>query len=76
MSDEKVSETDAGPGAEAAAARAEADAATEAAIDARPTSADYSIAFSPRNLAVGFAVVAGLLAIIARRRRGARRDPD
>jgi len=34
-----------------------------------PTSADYSVAFSPRNLAVGLAVVAGLVAFVATRRR-------
>lgn len=33
-----------------------------------PTSADYSVAFSPRNLAVGLAVVAGLVAFVASRR--------
>lgn len=34
-----------------------------------PSSADYSVAFSPRNLAVGLAVVAGLVAFAASRRR-------
>jgi hypothetical protein len=58
--------------ADAAAAAAEADAAAEAAIDAHPSSADYSTAFSPRNVAVGLAIVAGLVAIAARRHR--RRD--
>jgi MYXO-CTERM domain-containing protein len=56
------------PGAETLA-RAEADAAAEAAIDAQPSSADYSTAFSPRNVAVGLAIVAGLVALAARRRR-------
>ena len=59
------------PGADALT-RAEADAAAEAAIDAHPSSADYSTAFSPRNVAVGLAIVAGLVAIAARRHR--RRD--
>jgi hypothetical protein len=34
-----------------------------------PTSADYSTAFSPRNVAVGLAIVAGLMAFVASRRR-------
>jgi hypothetical protein len=38
-------------------------------VDDGPTSADYSIAFSPRNVAVGLAIVAGLVAFVARRRR-------
>ncbi len=66
----------------AEAQAAEADAAIEAAAEARPdqaatdetsddglTSADYSIAFSPRNVAVGLAIVAGLVAFAASRRR-------
>ena len=70
---------------------AEADAAIEAAAEARPdlaatdepsddglTSADYSIAFSPRNMAVGLAIVAGLVAFAAsrRRRKGRARRGD
>jgi hypothetical protein len=40
-----------------------------------PSSAEYSVAFSPRQVAVGFAIVAGLVAIVLRRRgRKARRD--
>jgi hypothetical protein len=71
--------------------RAEHDAAAEAADDAAvdrqalldndevpdegPSSADYSVAFSPRNVAVGLAIVAGLVAFAAsRRRRRRRRD--
>ena len=72
------------PASDAAAERqaAEADAAIEAAAEARPdqaatdetsgdglSSADYSIAFSPRNVAVGLAIVAGLVAFVASRRR-------
>jgi hypothetical protein len=39
-----------------------------------PSSAEYTVAFSPRQVAVGFAIVAGLVAIaIGRRRR--RRTP-
>jgi hypothetical protein len=57
-------------------------AAADAVVDRRalvdddeldgPTSNDYSIAFSPRNVAVGLAIVAGLVAFAARRHR--RRD--
>ena len=49
-----------------------------AAVDERsddsstPSSAEYTVAFSPRQVAVGFAIVAGLVAIAIRRRR--RRD--
>jgi hypothetical protein len=59
-----------------ALARAEEDAAAEAAIDARPSSADYSVAFSPRNVAVGLAIVAGVVAFAAsrRHRRSSRGD--
>ena len=54
--------------------QAEADAAAEAATDAQPSSADYSVAFSPRNLAVGLAIVAGLVAFAARRHRRSNRE--
>ena len=80
--------TDAGgdelEGAEREAAdAAEAVAASDAAAredppeavdptDDTPSSAEYSIAFTPRNLAVGLAIVAGLVALVARRRRRAR----
>jgi hypothetical protein len=56
-----------------ALAQAEADAAAEAAIDAGPSNAEYSVAFTPRNVAVGLAIVAGLVAFAASRRR--RRSP-
>ena len=39
------------------------------------TNADYSTAFTPRNVAIGLAIVAGLVAIAASRRRR-RPDPD
>ncbi len=40
-----------------------------------PSSLDYSVAFSPRQAAVGFAIVAGIVALAVTRRR--RRDrPD
>jgi hypothetical protein len=71
----------------AALARAESDAAAEAAagvpaepdattvtdgLDAGLTSNDYTVAFSPRQVAVGLAIVAGLVAVVAARRRGRR----
>ena len=74
------------PAEERAAPAAASDAADEAdeaddrgqaddaeagdAFDDAPTSADYSTAFSPRNVAVGLAIVAGLVAFAANRRRG------
>jgi hypothetical protein len=45
-------------------------------IDSGPTSADYSIAFSPRNVAVGLAIVAGLVAFVASRHRKRRADRE
>jgi hypothetical protein len=59
-----------------ARADAEADAAEAIANGEDPTNADYSVAFSPRNLAVGLAIVAGLVAFAASRRRRRRRDED
>ncbi|HEY3165065.1 MAG TPA: hypothetical protein VGJ71_11935 [Candidatus Limnocylindrales bacterium] len=61
--------------------RAEAEAAADAAVDRQalidndepaadtPSAAEYSVAFTPRNLAVGLAIVAGLVAFAASRRR-------
>jgi hypothetical protein len=44
--------------------------AVEHAPSAPPvSSAEYSVAFSPRNVALGLAIVAGLVALVARRRR-------
>ena len=37
--------------------------------DRPPTDADYGVAFSPRQVAGGFAILAALLVIIARRHR-------
>ncbi|HEX2755531.1 MAG TPA: hypothetical protein VHM48_08710 [Candidatus Limnocylindrales bacterium] len=69
--------------------RAESDAAAEAAavapadpataggadeIDDVLTSNDYTVAFSPGQVAVGLAIVAGLVAFAVRRRRRARRE--
>ena len=62
-------------------AAAEADAALGAAAVAQaagdddaagPSSADYSTAFTPRNVAVGLAIVAGLVAFAASRHRRKR----
>ena len=53
-----------GPGRDAEARPA------DVAEGERPlTSADYSVAFSPRNVAIGLAIVAGLVALVASRRR-------
>ena len=63
---------------------AEAEAAADAAADRQAliedgepddplTSNDYSVAFTPRNVAVGLAIVAGLVAFAASRRRRSRR---
>ena len=64
-------------------AEAEAEAAADAAVDQQAlvdndelddalTSNDYTVAFSPRQVAVGFAIVAGLIAVVAARRRRKR----
>jgi hypothetical protein len=65
-------------------AESEAEAAVDAAADRQalldndeddiPTANEYSVAFSPRNVAVGLAIVAGLVAFAARRRRRGRTD--
>jgi hypothetical protein len=72
----------AGNGTRAAEAEARADADADrddalANVD-DPTSAEYSVAFTPRNVAVGLAIVAGLVAFaLSRRRRGGgRSDQD
>ena len=36
---------------------------------APPSAADYSTAFSPRQLAAGFAIIAALLVLVVRRRK-------
>ena len=41
--------------------------------DRPPTDADYGVAFSPRQVAGGFAIIAALLVLIARRRGGKKR---
>jgi hypothetical protein len=55
--------------AAAIAAAGEAQPAADDILDEGLTSADYSTAFSPRNVAVGLAIVAGLVAFAASRRR-------
>jgi hypothetical protein len=64
--------------------KTESTGATEATVDgdddeasgsASPSSAEYSVAFSPRQVAVGFAIVAGLVALVLRR-RGRKADRD
>jgi len=40
-----------------------------------PSSAEYTVAFSPRQVAVGLAIVAGLVAIAMRHRRRRDRKP-
>ena len=61
-------------------AEAEAEAAADAAVDrqaladndeldAPPNANDYTVAFSPKQVAVGLAIVAGLVAVLATRRR-------
>jgi uncharacterized membrane protein len=64
--------------------QAESDAAADAAVDRQalldndededegPTANEYSIAFTPRNVAVGLAIVAGLVALAASRHRRKR----
>jgi hypothetical protein len=60
-----------------ARADALADAQDAIANGEDPTSAEYSVAFTPRNVAVGLAIVAGLVAFaISRRRRGSARPEE
>ena len=63
-------------------AESEAEAAVDAAVDRQalldndeddvPTANEYSVAFSPGQVAVGLAIVAGLVAVVAARRRRGR----
>jgi hypothetical protein len=64
-------------------AEAEAEVAADAAADRQAlldndevddglSTNDYSLAFTPRNVAVGLAIVAGLVAFAASRRRRAK----
>ena len=61
-------------------AEADAEAAADAAADQQAlrdndelddplTSNDYGVAFSPKQVAVGLSIVAGLIAVVAARRR-------
>ena len=77
MTDEPTPTGDAGavPTDEAAAvARTPAAGAADAAgtDGSTPTTAEYTVAFSPRNVAVGLAIVAGLVGLLVRRRRRGR----
>lgn len=54
------------------AADAETDAQAALDNDEDPT-ADYSAAFSPRQLAGGFAIIAALLVLLVRRQRGRKK---
>ena len=61
----------------AAAAPVESAAPDDTDDSGSPSSAEYTVAFSPRQVAVGFAIVAGLVAIaISRRRRGRKPAGD
>ena len=62
--------TDDGPAAAAA------DEGAGPANPPLPSSADYTVAFSPRQVAVGLAIVAGLVAIAIRRHRGRKPPAD
>jgi hypothetical protein len=66
-------------------AEAEAEAAADAEIDRQAmldndevdqglSPNDYTVAFSPRQVAVGLAIVAGLVALVAARRRRSSGD--
>ena len=57
-------------------ARPSEPAATDSGESGPPplTSADYSVAFSPRNVAIGLAIVAGIVAFVLSRRRRAGDD--
>ena len=58
------------PDDEAIADSAAAEPAPEApAPDDVPTANEYTVAFSPQQVAVGLAIVAGLVGLIVRRRR-------
>jgi hypothetical protein len=62
--------------AELAEREADAEADRQAALDndeepeedRPPTDADYGVAFSPRQVAGGFAIIAAILVLLARRR--------
>jgi hypothetical protein len=77
MTKKKTPSTAGGADDEAPPVEVAADAGVEAGPEAAgaptsPSSAEYSVAFSPRQVAVGLAIVAGLVAIALRHRK--RRD--
>jgi hypothetical protein len=53
-----------------------ADRRKEVGGERPPSSVDYSVAFSPRQVAVGFAILAGLVAFALSRRRRKRSRGD
>jgi hypothetical protein len=67
--DERAAGADGADEADEADADEVDEANADDAFDQTPTSADYSTAFSPRNVAVGLAIIAGLVAFVASRRR-------
>jgi len=46
--------------------------ASDPGASGTPSSEEYSVAFSPRQMAVGFVIIAGLIALGLRRRRNRR----
>jgi hypothetical protein len=52
----------------------EAPTADKAPPDTPPTDTDYGLPFSPRQVAGGFAILAALLVLVVRRRRGRKKD--
>ena len=44
----------------------------ERRADGGPSDNELVVAFTPRNLIVGFAIIAGLIGLLFRRRRGRR----
>jgi hypothetical protein len=85
MTDEQLARAESEAAADAAADAAEDaqalidndEAPDPANLDAEAplTAADYTVAFSPRNVAIGLAIVAGVVAFaVSRRRRSGSRD--
>jgi len=77
--DEAAAAADTAAAANAANGVAAADPVESAAPDdtddsGSPSSAEYTVAFSPRQVAVGLAIVAGLVALAFRHRRSRDRN--